>query len=346
MKIARYFFPILFMFLLIAPRPGWSAKEPNDHSQEAVNTTEKAAGEEELGPGQGFETKAEEAKKGVECPATFGCIITDTAVPIDKGKFSIQPYFSLGFVTNIFTRNWRRVSAEGNFKNFNTSWKLTYGPIENMEVFVVIPYAQKWANNVNEPGSGGNRSATFGGLGDIDLTVKYRLVEEGKVMPTVTALFATDFPTGHFKNLNPRFLGTDAIGGGTYIFTTGLNLSKCLNPIVLYANFWYSMSTAFSLNSLGFDRVYPRDFVTVNLAAEYVITKKWIALLEFTNFWDGGRLIGHKANLPPQALMSVLPGIEYMATDKFSLALGVNIDYAGKAYPANVTPTLSMVYQF
>jgi hypothetical protein len=215
-----------------------------------------------------------------------------------------------------------------------------------MEVFVVIPYAQKWANNVNEPGSGGNRSATFGGLGDIDLTVKYRLVEEGKVMPTVTALFATDFPTGHFKNLNPRFLGTDAIGGGTYIFTTGLNLSKCLNPIVLYANFWYSMSTAFSLNSLGFDRVYPRDFVTVNLAAEYVITKKWIALLEFTNFWDGGRLIGHKANLPPQALMSVLPGIEYMATDKFSLALGVNIDYAGKAYPANVTPTLSMVYQF
>ena len=44
--------------------------------------------------------------------------------------------------------------------------------------------------------------------------------------------------------------------------------------------------------------------------------------------------------------MSVLPGIEYMATDKFSLALGVNVDYAGKAYPANVTPTLSMIYQF
>ncbi len=299
-----------------------------------------------MGPGQGFETKAEEAKEGVECPATFGCIITDTAVPIDKGKFSIQPYFSLGFVTNIFTRNWRRVSAEGNFKNFNTSLRFTYGPIENMEVFVVIPYVQKWANNVNNPAPGGERSASFGGLGDIDLTVKYRLVEEGKVMPTVTALFATDFPTGHFKNLNPRFLTTDLIGGGTYIFTTGFNLSKCLNPIVLYGNFWYSMSTAFTLNSLDIERVYPRDFVTVNLAAEYVITKKWIALLEFTNFWDGGRLIGHKANVPPQALMSVLPGIEYMATDKFSLALGVNVDYAGKAYPANVTPTLSMIYQF
>ncbi len=65
-------------------------------------------------------------------------------------------------------------------------------------------------------------------------------------MPTVTAMFATDFPTGHFKNLNPRFLGTDAIGGGTYIFTTGLNVSKCLNPIILYGNFWYSMSTAFT----------------------------------------------------------------------------------------------------
>jgi hypothetical protein len=93
-------------------------------------------------------------------------------------------------------------------------------------------------------------------------------------------------------------------------------------------------------------RNYPRDFVTVNLAAEYPITKKWVALLEVTSSWDGGRLFGHKANLAPGALVSVMPGIEYLATDKFSLALGVNFDLAGKNTSANITPLLSMVYAF
>ena len=88
-------------------------------------------------------------------------------------------------------------------------------------------------------------------------------------------------------------------------------------------------------------RNYPRDFVTVNLAAEYPITKKWIALLELTSSWDGGRLFGHKANVAPAApgpCAAVMPGIEYMATDKFSLALGVNIDLVGKNTDANIAP--------
>jgi hypothetical protein len=42
----------------------------------------------------------------------------------------------------------------------------------------------------------------------------------------------------------------------------------------------------------------------------------------------------------------VLPGIEYMATDKFSLALGLNIDLVGKNTDAALTPLLSMVYVF
>jgi 2-keto-4-pentenoate hydratase len=93
-------------------------------------------------------------------------------------------------------------------------------------------------------------------------------------------------------------------------------------------------------------RNYPRDIITVNLAAEYPITKKWVALLELTSSWDGGRLFGHKANLAPAALVSVMPAIEYMATDKFSLALGLNIDLVGKNTDAALTPMLSMVYAF
>jgi hypothetical protein len=320
----------------------------------------KVAAEEIGGRGEGFQPEGkEEAKEGKkeeakedECPATFGPIITDTAVPIEKGKFAVQPTFGLSFVTHSLTQSWRRVTAGGNYKTYGMDCKFTYGLLNNLEVFVLVPYIHNWADNVNEPGPNGERSASFGGLSNINLTFKYRLVEETETRPTVTALFATDFPTGHYKYLNPGRLGTDVTGWGAYIFTTGLNLSKYVKPFIFYGNFWYSMQTAF--NNRGEDdngssvyfRNYPRDFVTVNLAAEYPITKKWVALLELTSIWEGGRLFGHQANLAPGALLSMMPGIEYMATEKFSLALGVNVDLAGKNADVAVTPLLSMVYAF
>ncbi len=346
---------VILLATLVSLMPGGVSREAAAAVAEkavAPAATAAAAGENSgketaaAGKEDGQEEGKAEDKKEDECPTTFGPIITDTAVPIDKGKFAIQPTFSLGFLTGVFNRNWHQVSAGGTFTSFNMSWRFTYGPINNMEVYVVIPYIHRWVSDIDDPGSSGKRFADFGGLGDIDLTVKYRLLEEGPGKPTVTALFATDFPTGHFKHLNPRFLGVDALGGGTYIFTTGFNVSKCLDPFVLYGNLWYSMSTAFTADESV--RRYPRDFVTVNLAGEYILTKnkKWVGLLELTSFWDGGRLIGRKANVPPQALVSVLPGIEYIATEKLMFALGVNVDFLGKSYPANVSPVLSLIYQF
>ncbi len=296
-------------------------------------------------PGAPFELPGppEKPAEQEECPSTFGPIITDTAIPIDKGRFAIQPTFGLGFVTNRFTQSWRRASTGGDFRSFSMEWKFTYGLWNNLEVFVVVPYIYNWASSVRPPGPNGETSANYGNLGDINLTWKYRLVEETEKRPTVTALFATDFPSGKFKSLNPNRLGVDVTGGGAYVFTAGLNLQKYLKPFILYGNLWYSMQTAFTDDA---GRNYPRDFVTVNLAAEYPLKGKWVALLEVTSFWDAGRLMGHKANTPPGALLSILPGIEYMATEKFSLAFGVNVDLLGKNSDAVVTPLLSMVYAF
>jgi hypothetical protein len=338
---------LLLLFALTAPMPGWTSREAGAAAEEKVSVSPENVD----GRGEGFqpeekeepkETAKEEAKEQ-ECPATFGPIITDTAIPIEKGKFAVQPTFGLSLVTDIFDKDWRRVSAGGDFQSFNMSWKFTYGLINNLEVYLVIPYIHNWASNVDEPGPGGERSAQFGGLGDISFTLKYRLLQETETLPTISAIFTPSFPTGHFRHLNPSRLGVDAIGSGSYIFTTGFNMSKYLKPFILYGNFWYSMETAYTGDE---GRVYPRDFVTVNLAAEYPFTKKWVGLLELTSYWDGGRLFGQKANTPPGALVSILPGLEFMATDKFSLAFGVNVDLAGKNTNANVTPVLSMVYAF
>ncbi|HEX9883871.1 MAG TPA: transporter, partial [Desulfobaccales bacterium] len=232
------------------------------------------------------------------------------------------------------------------------SVKLTYGLLNNLEVYTVIPYIHNWADQVEARGPNGERAADFGGISDVNLTFKYRLVAEGPLAPTTSAIFAVGFPSGHSRHLNPVRLGADAIGCGAYVFTTGLNLSKYLRPFIFYGNFYYSFQTDCTTDEVDengnpFQRVnHPRDFVTVNLAAEYPITKKWVALVELTSIWDGGRMVGPKANAQPTALLSLLPGIEYMATEKFSLALGVNIGLYGKNNSANIIPILSMVYAF
>lgn len=350
MRLARIWFIWLPMMCFCLLATGWlsPARATTEGPKVSAPPSPEKGVEKAESPGGGVQPEGKEdgdqaEAQEPECPATFGPIVTDTAVPIDKGKFAIQPTFGLGLVTHAFSPGWRRVSPGGSFRSFGMDWKFTYGLMDNLEVFVVLPYVYSWASGVVPPGLKGERSASFSGLGDVNLTLKYRLVEESESKPTVTALFATDFPTGHFRRLNPGLLEVDALGGGAYAFTTGFNLSKYLKPFIVYGNLWYTMQTAFTDDT---GRNYPRDFVTVNLAAELPLTGKWVALLELTSFWDGGRLLGHKANTPPGALLSVVPGIEYMATDKFSLALGVSVDLVGKNGDAAVTPLLSMVYAF
>jgi hypothetical protein len=336
MGIRRHFLMILVCLGLGLPVMGWltleAAGQPEIPSHELTD------------PGAGYETES----AGVEYPYTFGPIITDTAIPVPQGQFQIQPIFGLGFVINNYTHNWRRVSAGGNYQSYSMEWKFTYGLVNNLEVYMIIPYIHNWASNVNNPGPKGETSASFGGLGDVNFNLKYRVVSETDLMPTISAFLSNDFPTGHYKNLNPGKLNLDNIGGGTYLITAGFNISKYLKPLIIYGNFYYGMQPAYNSDT---GRKYPRDAVTVNLAAELPITKKWVALLEMVSSWDGGRLFGHRANEVPQASLGLIPGIEYMATDRFAMALGVRWNCLGKNVKdltenLTVTPLLSMTYIF
>ena len=232
----RYFFLLLLILLLLAPNQDLSAKESAGTACEAATKEGDPAICEATGRGQGFEPPPEE-----ECPATFGPIITDAAVPIEKGKFAIQPTWALSVVTDSFSPSWRRVSAGGDYMGFNQLVKLSYGLWDNLEVFLEMnTYEHHWARNVNEPGPRGETSADFGSFGNTFLVFKYQFVQETPKIPVVTGFFGTLFPTGHYRHLNPSRLGTDEIGEGGYQFVAGLNLQKYLEPFILYSNIWYA----------------------------------------------------------------------------------------------------------
>lgn len=292
----------------------------------------------------------ETAEPSTSPPSTAGPIIADTAVPIAAGQFSLQPFWGLSLAGGKFTPSWRRTTAGGDFTSFVTLLHLVYGLTENVEVYVDLPAIQNWAGRVNEPVAG-NRAADFGGLGDINLFLKYQLFAETGWRPTVTPFFSVIFPTGHAAGLNPGRLGTDDLGSGAFTFQGGLLLSKWLYPFYLYANLFYSLPTGSPprVPQSQFSPLLPpvinRGQVNFNLAAEWVLSPRWVVLLEAYSSWEAGPLIGRR-NGPPAASLGVLPGLEFILSPRWNIEAGVALDVAEKNSIYNITPIVSTTFTF
>ncbi len=284
-----------------------------------------------------------------EEPVTCGPLITDTCLPLDQGKLCIQAFWQLGFTQGRFSPNWRRVTAGGDFTSFAMPVKIIYGLAPATEVFVIIPYVHNWARGVNTPALPEKGSADFGGLGDLDLTLKRLLREETAWFPAITGLVSTTFPTGHHSPLNPGRLGTDALGSGAYVFTGGFNFFKKLLPLEFYGNLWYNVPTvAPKVPSIGsVAKTNPgRDFVTANVAVEYIVSRHFDLLLEFYSQWETSRLFAHHPGTPPAVLFGILPGVEFIYSRRWTSALGVAIDLAGKNNDRKLTPMFTIVHNF
>ena len=290
------------------------------------------------------EEKAEEKKE--EPPSTCGPIISDSCLPIETGHASMQVLWGLSFYPGAFSPNWRNTSAHGNFYTFSMPVKFTYGPTKNLEMYIIVPYIHNWASQVDASlaGPNGETSANYGGVGDITAVGKYLLLEETDFRPAVTGVAGVGFPSCHASNLNPRFLGQDGIGTGAFTFTTGVNLFKWLKPFMVYSNIW--LNTPVNLYTSRDDAVRSREFVTFNLAAEYPITKRWVALLEMYSTWTWTNIDTPQGFQSSSTLLGVLPGIEFFINEKWACSAGAALDLVGKAGSRKYTPLFTVYYNF
>ena len=295
---------------------------------------------------------AAEEKKDAP-PSTCGPIISDTCLPIDTGKFAMQAFWALSFYTGNFSPNWRHVDAKGNFYTFNMPIKFTYGPTKDMEVYVIVPFVTNWASKVNPSLAGPNndRNAAYSGIGDMTLIGKYNLLPEGDYRPAITAVGGlSTIPTGHASNLNPGRLGQDAIGTGSLSFVSGVNLFKYLKPFLLHSQIWYN--TPINMYKIRGDDTTPpvrnHDWVTFNLAAELPLTKdkKWVLLTEMYSNWTWSNIYTPLGFQSPTTVLGIQPAIEYVATDKMSMALGCAFDLVGKFGGQKITPVATVLYNF
>ncbi|MFA4902660.1 MAG: transporter [Desulfobaccales bacterium] len=299
-------------------------------------------------PIMGQPTPPPEEKKGETAPTTCGPVISDTCMPISTGKFAMQVWTAMSFYPNALNRDWEKVDPGGKFRTFYMPVKFTYGPMKDMEVYVIIPFITNWAYDVKARGPNGENSASYSGIGDMTAIVKYNLLPETDWRPAVSGVagFAS-IPTGHASLLNPAFLGQDAIGTGALTFTTGVNLYKWLKPFLLYSNIW--LNSPVNLFKIGSDptrNVRSREYVTFNVAAEVPLFWKFVGLLEMYSTWTWNNLHTIQGYQTPQTVIGLLPALEFIATDKLSLAAGCSFDLAGKNGVQKFTPMLTALYYF
>jgi Putative MetA-pathway of phenol degradation len=292
------------------------------------------------------EPKPGAQEKKDEAPTTCGPIISDTCLPIETGKASLQFLWAYSVAGGNFTSNWRRVGAKGDFSTFSMPVKFTYGPAKDLEIYAIVPYIHNFAGQVGPSltGPNGERSASYGGVGDITLVAKYVLLSETEIMPAITGVAGVGFPSGHAHHLNPGLLGQDAVGAGAFTFTTGLNLFKWLKPFLVHSNIW--LNTPVNLFNSRDDAVRSRESVTFNLAVEYPLSKRWVALLEFYSTWTWTSISTPQGFQSPATLVGVLPAIEFFLTEKWAASAGAAIDLFGKAGSYKYTPMFTVYYNF
>jgi hypothetical protein len=141
-----------------------------------------------------------------------------------------------------------------------------------------------------------------------------------------------------------RIAFLDGLWRWPFTFTTAVNLFKWLKPFLVYSNIWFN--TPVNLFPSRDDAVRSREFVTFNLAMEYPINKKWVALLEMYSSWPWTNISTPQGFQSPSKLLGLLPGIEYFLTEKWALSAGTAFDLVGKFGGRKITPLFTIYYSF
>jgi Protein of unknown function (DUF3187) len=176
---------------------------------------------------------------------------------------------------------------------------LQYGVFDGLAVGLEIPLLYTWKGFLDEPVklfedvTGFKRSIRFErrqhlfsyilqkddrnalsgtsgavGIGDIALSAKMVLREEGQWVPTIAGRFALKLPTGD----DDRALGSGEVDVGV-----GLALEKTLGPVRLYANTGLTIPTGNPFSGTGIDSM---PMLSSFLTGEYRLTERFSLLLQ------------------------------------------------------------------
>lgn len=273
--------------------------------------------------------------------ALVGPFTADTAETTEPQKFVLQVNSFLFIKQGIFDEEGKRQALSGNDRwwQLNTIITPVYGLFNNFELSLDLPVQYTWVTL-------GDRSSNSGGLGDILLSGKYRLLENDKTgfKPSLALTAKVKFPTGKYEGLSEAKLGSDRTGTGSYEYMIGLNVSKFLENWAFHFNLLYDWGSEATIDGV---RIKPGNLWNYNLAAEYSFSNNFSFLLEMVGVEQGKvEEEGRGLERSESRSLSLVPALGWQINEKALLLMGCSFSLLGKNTDYGLAPTLVFSYSF
>ena len=207
-----------------------------------------------------------------------------------------------------------------------------------------------------------SNALSFSGVafGDTTLIAQYGLTKFhlGSATPWTAVAVQQSFPTGRYDNLGDR--SSDGIGSGAYTTTLALYTQTYFwlgNGRILRARL--DLSQAFS-SAAGVQGVsvygtpasfsgtaQPGSSFFADAAAEYSISRNWVAALDLTYRLSGSTYVSGNA-LPTSSGIGVAygfaPAVEYNVSADLGVLLGTRVVPKGRNTTPSITPAIAVNY--
>jgi hypothetical protein len=275
----------------------------------------------------------------IEAPWFTGPLLAPASFTVPAGHWNFEPYIYAIANTGLYDKHWEPKKRKTYWNNiFQPDIQVGVTSWMDVEIAPTLYYnyrhgAGKWV------------------FADMPIIIDFQLYKQGvNVLDWIMGLklvLKETIPCGKYQNLNPKKLGTDVGGQGSWQTALGLVWGNLFH---LGGNHFLTWRTSLqytlpapvhvkNLNAYGggagtHGTVYPAQNFQIDTAFELSITKHWVFAIDFVGNWFGAvRFKGTTPfpMTPPAGIQySIAPAIEYNWNANLGLIFGSWFTVAGR----------------
>ena len=278
-------------------------------------------------------------------PWLTGPLIAPIGPVVPYGHFDIESYLYFTAITGVYNKSWEAVSSPENFYSLSLEIPFFLGLTSWCDINITPQISYNMVSN----------QSAFN-FGDLTVGFDFQLLgaDFTPYFPGILLSVREVFPTGDFQYLQPRKLGANKMGGGTFATQFDLIFYKVFHLSGLH---WMSatLSAQYTVNTSvdvhGFN-VYGGGFGTRGtarpgdnfqgiLSFEYSLTQNWALALDNVYTYTketqfcGIPGISYSGTLaevgcPSSEQFSIAPAIEYNFSSEFGIIGGCWFSILGR----------------
>lgn len=281
-----------------------------------------------------------------ENPWLTGPLITPSSVVVPVGHANIEPYLYVIAITGSYDKDWDVVKRE------KTLWETSFQPTVQIGLtswmdcqFTPVLFYNYTDHKANWE------------FGDFPFQFDFQLYTPPPTdlwRPYVKLTLGEVFPTGKYRNLNPKKMGTDGIGGGSFQTYGAIVLGKLFHLwdvhfMTARLNLEYVIPSptrikGFSVYGGGYGadaRFYPGKILEIDFGVEVTLAKTWALACDLVGTWVGrSRFTGNPGTIGDgipaplgagsSAQLSLAPAIEYNWNANLGMIAGGWFTFLGR----------------